>query len=62
MHQLNILILNLDSIGYLAAMLGLLQQESQQLVVSCVITSGCQSTDVQTNTSSSDVGISFVLP
>lgn len=62
MHQLNILILNLDSIGYLAAMLGLLQQESQQVVVSCVITSGYQSTDVQTNTSGSDVGISFVLP
>lgn len=64
MHLLNILILDLDNIGFLAAMLGLLQQQSQQLLVSSVVTSRYQCSDVESlpNASNSDMDISFVLP
>lgn len=64
MHLLNILILDLDNIGFLAATLGLLQQQSQQLLVSSVVTSRYQCSDVELlpNASNSDMDISFVLP
>ena len=64
MYLLNILISDLDSIGFLAATLGLLQQQSQQLLVSSVVTSRYQCSDVELlpNASNSDRGISFVLP
>ena len=64
MHLLNILISDLDNIGFLAATLGLLQQQSQQLLASSVVTSRYQCSDVELlpNASNSDMGISFVLP
>lgn len=64
MHLLNILILDLDNIGFLAATLGLLQQQSQQLLVSSVVTSRYQCSDVESlpNASNSNMDISFVLP
>lgn len=58
------LISNFDNIGFLAATLGLLQQRSQQLLGSSVITSRYQRSDGELlpNASNSDMGISFVLP
>lgn len=64
MRLLNILISDLDNIDFLAATLGLLQQQTQQLSVSSVATSRYQCSDVELlpNASNSDMGISFVLP
>jgi len=56
--------LDLENIGILAATLGLLQQLSQQLLVTSVVTSRYQCSDVELlpSASNSDMGISFVLP
>lgn len=64
MHLLNILTSDPDNIVFLAAMLGLLQQQSQQLLVSSVVTSRyhCSNVELLPNASSSDMVIFFVLP